>query len=273
VRECAHLSCAPVGSGTGSKPDGPSGRHRVRRLTASQVPRRDPCTSTASSAYAEHDGKNRQGDGRPSRARWYQRIDFVNTRWGSGGRSTTVATAADGVAIFVTTTRPDLMPSTSMSPAWLRVVRTSVRLTRGGRRSRRDQRGGRGATEHSWHDDGDGCGRPRCRHRGRWKRPPAWWTCAGRTHTSTTADPSGRGRRLVAVGRRLPGHGCGQSSRQTGAALVATGLQHRAAATSAHPSAKAVLTVASTIVWLKCALHGSVSGVVQDPRKTDLGHW
>jgi hypothetical protein len=59
------------GSGTGSKPDGPSGRQRSSRRRVSQVPRRVPCTANASWAYEEHDGKNRHGDGRPSNARWY----------------------------------------------------------------------------------------------------------------------------------------------------------------------------------------------------------
>ena len=55
-----------AGSGTGSYPDGPNGRQRVRRRTVRSRPRRVPCTSNASCAYAEHDGKNRQGEGRPS---------------------------------------------------------------------------------------------------------------------------------------------------------------------------------------------------------------
>jgi len=61
-------------SGTRSTPDGPRGRQRARRHVVNQPPRQVPCTSNASKAYAEHDGKKRHGESRPLNARWYQRM-------------------------------------------------------------------------------------------------------------------------------------------------------------------------------------------------------
>ena len=83
-----------AGSGTGR------GRTRMvrtddivqRRRTVNSSPRRVPCTSNASAAYDEHDGKNRHGDGRPSTRRWYQAIDRSAHRWvGVIGRSELIA--------------------------------------------------------------------------------------------------------------------------------------------------------------------------------------
>src|SRR5262249_43582885 len=48
------------GGGTGSKPPPCQGWHRPTRPIANQVPRAAPWTSSASSAYSEHDGENRQ---------------------------------------------------------------------------------------------------------------------------------------------------------------------------------------------------------------------
>ena len=55
-------------SGTGSNPEGPKGRHRLRRRTVSTSPRHGPCVEIASEAYSEHVGKNRQGEGAPGRS-------------------------------------------------------------------------------------------------------------------------------------------------------------------------------------------------------------
>ena len=38
-----------------------------------------PWISKASSAYAEHDGVKRHGDGRPTNSRWYQRTSCIAT--------------------------------------------------------------------------------------------------------------------------------------------------------------------------------------------------
>ena len=45
--------------GTGSMPGRANGWHRATRRSASHVPRRRPCSSSAPIAYAEHDGSNR----------------------------------------------------------------------------------------------------------------------------------------------------------------------------------------------------------------------
>ncbi len=52
------------GSGTGSKPPGCHGWHRATRRMASQAPRRPPWRVSASRAYCEQDGWNRQRGGR-----------------------------------------------------------------------------------------------------------------------------------------------------------------------------------------------------------------
>ena len=44
--------------------------------------------------------------------------------------------------------------------------------------------------------------------------------------------------------------------RQLGATLGPPGFQDGAAASSGHPSTKAMLLRATTNIWLKCALHG-----------------
>src|SRR5688572_11884625 len=61
-------------SGTGSNPAGPNGRQRASRRTVNHRPRRVPWTISASWAYAEQEGVNRQGEGRPSIERWYHSI-------------------------------------------------------------------------------------------------------------------------------------------------------------------------------------------------------
>ena len=62
-----HLGPQP---GTGSKPRLPNGRQRATRLSASQDPRPAPWVSTASTAYAEQEGRKWQGEGRPARSPW-----------------------------------------------------------------------------------------------------------------------------------------------------------------------------------------------------------
>ena len=55
-----------VKRGTASpwKPEGPKGRHLSRRRTVNHRPRPAPWDSMASTAYTEHDGVNRHGEGR-----------------------------------------------------------------------------------------------------------------------------------------------------------------------------------------------------------------
>ncbi len=57
-----------------------------------------PWTSKASRAYDEHVGKNRQGEGRPSAARWYQSIMATATR--RPPRSGTAVCTGDGSAVM-----------------------------------------------------------------------------------------------------------------------------------------------------------------------------
>lgn len=67
-------------SGTGSQPEGPKGRHRLNLRRDNNAPRSTPKRVTASSAYEEQVGVNRQGEGRPSVPRWYQMIAAVSHR-------------------------------------------------------------------------------------------------------------------------------------------------------------------------------------------------
>src|SRR5690606_11434028 len=55
-RGSADRSC-PRRSGTGSKPWPPQGLQRQMRRTANQLPLAAPCTSSASTAYSEQEGK------------------------------------------------------------------------------------------------------------------------------------------------------------------------------------------------------------------------
>ena len=54
---------APRFGGTGSKPASQNGWQRHSRQTVSQLPRRAPCTRSASSAYDEQVGWKRQVGG------------------------------------------------------------------------------------------------------------------------------------------------------------------------------------------------------------------
>ena len=46
--------------GTGSYPEGPRGRQRIRRRRVSQLPLKKPCVFSASMQYAEQEGSKRQ---------------------------------------------------------------------------------------------------------------------------------------------------------------------------------------------------------------------
>lgn len=74
-----------------SMPLPPPGRQRPMRRAVSQDPRMAPCTSMASAPYAEHDGMNRHGDGRPARTDWYAWIRHISARAASEGRGRTAS--------------------------------------------------------------------------------------------------------------------------------------------------------------------------------------
>jgi hypothetical protein len=59
----------------------------------SHNPWRRPCTISASRAYDEHDGVNRQGDGRPCIARWYQSTARTSRDAGGGATCSAVIVA------------------------------------------------------------------------------------------------------------------------------------------------------------------------------------
>ena len=49
--------------GTGSKPEGPKGRHLIKRRKTRYDPLNAPCRFIASIAYSEQEGTNRHEDG------------------------------------------------------------------------------------------------------------------------------------------------------------------------------------------------------------------
>jgi len=133
--------------------------------------------------------------------------------------------------------------------------RTYVRMHRLGRRTGTTPAGRRSRGVRPASAGADGCVPRRIRWRARWRTPrgaePDW----NRERTSTTADRSAPGPRLAEDERRPRGRGSGRSSRQTGATLGATGLEHGAPGTGAHPSAEPVLASSVAVVGLEGAFH------------------
>lgn len=118
---------------------------------------------------------------------------------------------------------------------------------------------GRSASAAPAGDAGDGCVVPPARRRAR-SRTPRASRCASRSSedrdTRCTRGPNtGSACRHAPDERSRSGCGSDRSSRQTGAALGATALQHRAAGPGAHPSTEAVLLGTALVVGLKRTLH------------------
>ena len=94
----------------------------------------------------------------------------------------------------------------------------------------------------------------------RWRRPRGRGRLAGRsveigTPQGLAAEPR---RRHDRGGRRRHDLESNRSSRQTGATLGATSLEHGPAAAGAHAGAEAVRLGTTTGVWLKGTLHGDL---------------
>lgn len=250
-------------SGTGSKPEGPKGRQRIKRRAANHEPRAAPNSVTASRAYSEHDGKNRHGDGRPSRPRWYpsmarRRNDFMRPRHLPG--RPTGERSADPADETV-----DRWPGGDR--------RMTARRSRLGRcrRGTAPERGGSDAEVPAGGGECDYASRP-FRPGVRWRRPPGLLHSRDRGASCTRAHrcehvfPPG-----ASAGSRVRG-AVGRSSRQTVAALEATCLQHGSAGASGHTSAKAVLHRPALLVRLVRTLHERLLGPPRQRAMADIRH-
>lgn len=201
----------------------------------SQSPRHDPWVRRATSEYSLHDGVNRQGEGRPSMARWYQ--STIRIRAESGA-----ATGRDRPAERRTTVRHRPTGARSGTP------RPEV-----GPRWRRPATWPSAAGE-------PGCVRRPVRGRDPLRTPPAGeWTRPGcRGCSCTRGLRHGRAGLAWRAAQTRCAPGDARSHRQTVATLGPTGLEHVAAGAGAHPVAEAVLLGTTTIVRLVRALHAAL---------------
>ena len=191
---------------------------------------------------------NRHGEGRPSKARWYQRTAAISRRAppiGSAGAFTSAAAAPPFATVAARDRRPALrttvrrrraLPRSDTNPQAVESVVASTATSAGGA--------------------GD-CAPLRGRRRGRSHMPPAVARREGRVRTCTTGLRCEHASRSERCAQRTIGRGRDRSSRQTVAALGPTSLQHGAPTTGAHPGAEAVLLGALQIVRLKGALQRS----------------
>ena len=201
----------------------------------SHSPRHDPWVRRATREYSLHEGVNRQGEGRPSMARWYQRTMRIRT--GSG------PTTGRG--------RPADRPTT---------VRHRPGAARSGTpRPGVDPRRRRPAAWPSA-DAAHGCVRRPVRGRDPLRTPPAvgWTRPVGRGCSCTRGLRHGRAGHAWTVARRRCAPGDARSRRQAVATLGTAGLDHGATGAGAHPVAEAVLLGTTTIVGLVRALHAAL---------------
>lgn len=148
----------------------------------------------------------------------------------------------------------------SASPDRTAVRRTNVRRRQEQPRSGTDRASVRWSAGRNAAAVGRDCAPRQDQRRGRWRRPLAVAAAWDRGRMCTRAlrpAPAGP-RRSTARSRR--GRGCARSSRQTSAALVATGLDDSTPATRAHASTKAVLLGTTAVVGLVGALHAVLLG-------------
>ena len=250
------------------------GRSRTARTAAPHEaaqreprPRPVPWTTSASLAYAEHDGVNRHGEGRPSNARWYQ----STRRRGAARRSVHVSCSDAHRASRAAAQQRRHLGRQFIERAFAAPGRAPTSRWPWGRRAEPASARRRGPAA----GGGDGCGRRRCRRRGRSRTPRAGGATAGRRRTGTRGSRCGRGGHGAAVARTLGARGSDRSSRQARAALEPAGLEDRAAGPRAHPGAEPVLAGPAAGVRLVGALHvrlrtGSNGGRRRDrpsPRK------
>ena len=110
-----------------------------------------------------------------------------------------------------------------------------------------------------------GCGSPRCRPDGRWRRPRGGRPDRNEDGVSQTRDPIERAGR-AAAGRRTPGDpAVERSGGQSGPAPPAAGTQHGPSAPGRHPVPEAVALGPTALVGLIGPLHDVLSA--------DRGRW
>ena len=104
-------------------------------------------------------------------------------------------------------------------------------------------------------DAGSGCGAPPVRRRDRSRTPRTSRASRDRDTRCTTAPNGGSAGRRATSGRTRRVRGSDGSSRESGAALGASVLEHGPTGTGAHPSTKSVLLGTAVGVGLECTLH------------------
>ncbi len=215
------------------------------------VPLQAPCTSSASRAYCEQVGRNRQGVGRPARTRWYATI----------GRRSNRATGLIA--------QPRGSPRRTLGPARSPTRRTAgqpppnprsrgrfrVASHRGPRRSACTLHGAAAESR---------CGQPRClsadRSRSRRGRSPG--DRSARTRPKVARDALDG--RVAEAPRSWPGHRSIGSGRQPCPAAAPTARKDRSAGAGGHALAEPMALRSLSDVRLErtlhfCLLDGSVS--------------